>query len=168
VEGVTVVVPPIVELARIATKSDWLVRDGFIKMLVNVIERSNPAIAHKFVIDFLSELYQDALHTIAVYELKQILERRGAKCIVVFLRNPLVDLVAVTPKNTYFIEVKSHGPPWRGNNIKEYLAYKRFPGQVIYAWKKGGTWMYARIEELILDVNSVRAIREHHLDELDI
>jgi len=156
------------EVARAATKSDWLVRDSFIKLLVNVIEVAGTRYAHEFVIDFLGKLYQDALHTIAVYEVKQLLEKRGAKCIVVFFRNTLVDLVVSSERATYFVEVKPHGPPWRGNNIREYLNYKRFPGKVIYVWKEGCCWKYASLDEIALDVNVVRATKSHSLEELEI
>lgn len=160
--------PQSLELARAATKSDWVVRDAFIKMLVNVIEVAGTKYAHEFTIDFLGKLYQDALHTIAVYEVKQLLEKRGAKCMVVFLRNMLVDLVAASSKATYFIEVKTHRPPWGGNNIKEYLAYKSFPGKVIYVWREGCCWKYASLDEIAFDIHVIRVIRSHPLEELDI
>ena len=156
------------ELARAATKSDWIVRDAFIKMLVNVIEVAGTKYAHEFTTNFLGKLYQDALHTIAVYEVKQLLEKRGAKCMVVFFRNMLVDLVVSSEKATYFVEVKTHAPPWRGNNIKEYLNYKRFPGKVIYVWREGCCWKYASLDEVTLDVHVVRAVKSHSLEELEI
>jgi len=149
-----------VELARAATKSDWLVRDAFIKILVNVIEAGGIDFAHK---------YQDALHVMAVYEVKRLLEERGAKCTVVFLRNRLVDLIAASPKSTCFIEVKSRRPPWGGNNLKEYLAYKNYPRRVIYVWRgEGGCWMYAGLDEVVPDANVIRVVRSHPLEELEI
>ena len=157
------------ELARAATKSDWLVRDAFIKMLVNVIEVSGTDFAHRFTVDFLGKLYQDALHVMAVYEVKRLLEERGAKCTVVFLRNRLVDLIAASPKSTCFIEVKSRRPPWGGNNVKEYLAYKNYPRRVIYVWRgEGGCWMYAGLDEVVPDANVIRVVRSHPLEELEI
>lgn len=155
-------------LARLTTKSDWLVRDAFIKMLVNVIETGGTRIAREFTIDFLGKLYQDANHTIAVYEAKKILEKKGAKCTVVFLRNMLVDLVVASPKAVYFVEVKPSPPPWGGNNVKEYQEYKQHPGIVVYVWREGCKWKYARLDELVFDANVVKASSSHDLEELEI
>jgi len=154
------------EVARASTKSDWLVRDSFIKLLVNVIEAAGVGFAHQFTIDFLGKLYQDALHTIAVYEVKEFLEKKGLKCTVVLLGNRIVDLVASSQKETYFIEVKARAPPWRGNNVKEYLEYKQHPGRVIYVWREGCCWKYANLDEVVLDVDCIRVARSHPLEEL--
>lgn len=161
-----------VKVARVATKSDWMVRDSFIKMLVNVIEAlGDPRAAYEFTLDFLGKLYRDALHTIAVYEVKKILEGRGAKCIVTFFRNPLVDLVVIGNR-IHFVEVKSGRPPWGGNNIREFLAYKASPSpmrdKVIYVWREGRRWRYAPLRDVVLDISVVRAVRSYPLDELDI
>ena len=166
----TKVVPttPADEVARYATKSDWLVRDSFIKLLVNVIEVLGTKQALDFTLDFLGKLYRDAVHTIYVYEVKEYFEKRGAKAIVVFLRNVIGDLVVSSPRATYVVEVKTSKPPWGGSNIREYLAYRAFPGKVIYVWRENGIWVYADLKDITLDLTQIRVLKSRPLDELEV